>query len=281
MKIHTSKKIAAVLVPIAVFFSFVVPAFAEENTGSVSTTSSTTSTSVRTEKKVEIKDAAVRRAHTEIEKREDDLNKLLNRIGEMKHVGDDTKTAINTSVQSTLSHLGELKTKIENDTDKTELRKDMKNITEGTRVYLVVIQKARILAAVDRIGEVSDSITTLAAKLQMRITAAQTAGKDVSAIVALQADISAKLADAKTQATLAGTTVAPLVADNGDKTILASNEAAFKTARTAIKAAETDIKAAQKDIKTITSILKSVHPNNRTDKLGDNKPATSSTEANH
>ncbi len=277
MNKFTSQKIAGILVPTAVFFSFVVPALAEES-GSVDT-QTTTSTSVRAVKKVEIKDAAVRRAHAEIEKREKDLSALLKRISEMKHVSDDTKNAISTSVQDTMSNLGNLRTKIESETDKAELKKDMKNITEGTRVYLVVIQKARILAAVDRIGSVAKAIEELNAKLQTRVQLAQTAGKDVSAITALQADIIAKLAEAKTQAALAGTTVAPLVADNGDKTVFASNEAAFKTARIAIKAAETQLKIAQKDIKTITSILKSVHPNNRTNKLDDDKPVTSESEA--
>lgn len=279
MRKNISQKIAAILVPASLLFSSVAPVFAEENTETVNT-GSAASTSVRAAKKVEIKDVAVRRAHTEIEKREKDLNRLLKRISEMKHVSDDTKTAISTTVQETITRLGYLRTEIENETDKEELKKDMKNITEGTRVYLVVIQKARILAAVDRIGEVSKSIEGLNTKLQARVQLAQTAGKDVSAITALQADIVAKLAEAKTQATLASTTVASLVADNGDKTVFASNEAAFKTARTAIKTAETNLKIAQKDIKTITSILKSVHPNNRTNKISDDKPATSESETN-
>ncbi len=253
MKTNTTQKIAAVLVPAALLFSLSVPAFAEDsiqlNAGA------TISTGIRTK----TKDAAVTRASTEIKNREDDLNALLGRIQGMAHVSDSVKASISASLQGTISSLHSLKAKIDDDSDAAELKNDMKSITAGTRVYLLVAPQARILAAADRVGMVTDMVAGLNTKLQTRIAAAQTAGKDVTATVTLEADVAAKLADAKVQAAAAITAASGLTPDNGDAAKLAANNAALKTARTALMNAEKDLKAAQKDMKDCISIVKSFH----------------------
>lgn len=256
MKIQTTQKIAAVLVPTALFLGMISPALAEDSrtvTGEGNVKSSVISAGK--------KDAAVTRSSAEIKKREDDLSELLQRISEMKNVSAETKATITASVQKTITDLNTLKSKIESDTDKTELQKDLKSIANSTRVYMLVAPQARIAAAADRIGTVADMITAMNAKLQVRIDAAKTAGKDVTAIAPLQADITAKIADAKTQAAAAIAAIAGLTPDNGDTAKLQANQAALKVARTAISAGEKDLNAAQKDIKKITQVLKSVHPN--------------------
>ncbi len=258
MKTHTKQKIAAVLVPTALFMGLIAPAFAEDaGTAPVSPTIKTT---MRADREAVIKDKALAKSATEIKKREDDLNALLARINAMTKVSAGEKAAIATSIQNTISMLEALKAKIALDTDPATIKADMQSIANSTRVYLLVAPQARILAAADRVGTVADMITAMNAKLQTRITTLSATGADMSAITAAQSDITTKLADAKTQAAAAVSAVAGLVPDAGDQAKLQANQAALKTARAALVVAEKDLKDAQKDVKTIISALKTMNP---------------------
>jgi hypothetical protein len=88
---------------------------------------------------------------------------------------------------------------------------------------------------------------TLAGKLQTRISAAQSAGNNVTVAQAALTDMNAKLTDANTQAQAAITEVSGLKPDNGDQTVMQSNTAALKDARTKIQTAQKDLVAARKD----------------------------------
>jgi hypothetical protein len=106
------------------------------------------------------------------------------------------------------------------------------------------------------VNAVVAQFTALTAKLQARITAAQAAGSDVSAATTALADFSAKLADAKNQADAAVAETANLSVDNGDKSVLAANNAALKDARAKLVLAEKALKAAEADARTIAKVLK-------------------------
>ncbi|MBU6388859.1 hypothetical protein KGQ72_03240, partial [Patescibacteria group bacterium] len=98
-------------------------------------------------------------------------------------------------------------------------------------------------------------MTDLGAKIQTRITAAQSAGADVSAFAAVYADMNAKIADAKTQAAAAQAGVSGLTPDQGDKTKATANRNALIAARADLKTATKDLQAARADIKTIVQGL--------------------------
>lgn len=263
--IHTT---AAFLVPAALFLSLAVPAFAENTPG----------TKVPGASKEAAKSALINRTITEATKREGDLSSLLSRINGMTHVSDATKSSITTAVQAVIAELGTLKTKITSDTDTATLKSDTDAVIKGTRVYMLVVPQARILAAADRVGVVADMITALNTKLVARITAAEALGKDMSAQKTTDADLVAKLADAKTQALAAINAVSGLTPDNGDKTKMQANEAALKTGRTAIAAAERDIRAAEKDAKMIIAALKTVSPKAEEDKKSSDKNTENTPE---
>jgi hypothetical protein len=207
-------------------------------------------------------DAAVNTANHQIEARIDALNKLASRISEMKNVSDAQKATISTEVQTQIGDLNALLTKIQSEASSTTnfssttaFRTDVKSITDGYRIYALVIPQGSILSAVDRVNTLATSMTTLSAKLQARISAAQTAGIDVTSLNAALADLNAKVADAKTQATAAAAKVSGLTPDNGDKTVAASNAAAIKAGQANIRVADTDIKAAYKDAEMIVKAL--------------------------
>lgn len=191
-----------------------------------------------------------------IDQRIKSLQDLITRLESIKLLPADTLASVKAALQAEIDKLTALKAQIGSDTATSTLKADVGSITKGNRVFLLVEPKARITSAASRIDAVVTQLTTLGTKLQARITAAQTAGVDVSAAVTAMADFNAKIADAKTQADAAAAEVANLQVDNGDKTVLAANQAALKDARTKLNAAEKDLAAARHDAATIYGIVK-------------------------
>jgi hypothetical protein len=100
-------------------------------------------------------------------------------------------------------------------------------------------------------------MTDLGTKFSARISAAQSAGNNVSAAQSALVDFNAKVADGNTQAHAAATEVATLTPDNGDKTVMASNTAALKDAHAKIQTAQKDFVSARADAQTIVKALAS------------------------
>ena len=256
MKNSTAQKIAAVTIPLALALSFTATAFA--TTASVGAKLNTHSSTAPSEMKARLETRekdALTKSQTEITARVAALTELSTRVNAMTHVSASTKASISASIQGTISSLNTLGAKIATD-NAADLKTDMLSITKGTRVYMLLVPQLRILAAGDRAKNVADMLTSFDAKVKTRITEATTAGKNVTALVSAESDMSLKVADANLQASAAITAVSGLTPDNGDKTKMAANETALKTARAALKVAETDLRAAQKDMKTIVLGLK-------------------------
>jgi hypothetical protein len=195
------------------------------------------------------------RADQEIKRRIDALNALATRVSAMKHVSDADKSSLTASIQSQIATLTALQAKIDADTDIATLKADIQSITKSYRIFLLILPKARITAAGDRIADVAATLTTLAGKLQARISA--TTG-DTSALTASLSDMNAKITDATAQASASITEVAPLVPDNGDTGVTASNAAALKDARSKIEAAIKDLVTARQDAGSIVKGLKAL-----------------------
>lgn len=190
------------------------------------------------------------RADNEITRRVNALTKLMSRIGDMKRLTPDQKTSLTAQVQDEINALQTLKTKIDADTDIATLRTDVQSIVKSYRVFALFIPKMYIMAHADRLLDIVDTLTGIQGKLQTRIDAAKTAGNDTTAMQNLISDMTAKLADAKTQATNAINAVLPLTPDGwpGNKTTLMS-------ARTMLGTARQDIQAAHKDEQLIRQDL--------------------------
>ena len=189
----------------------------------------------------------------------DVLNKLNTRVQAMKNVSSTEKTNILNDVQTNISGLTALKSKIDADTDAKTALADEKNITGSFRIYALIVPQASILASADRVDTIV-GMTDVSVKLQTRLAAAQSAGKDVSSLQTSLSDYNAKIADAKSQAATAQSSISSLVPDKGDKVKLASNTAELKAARANIKTATQDIKTARQDVKKITQGLKALSP---------------------
>lgn len=277
MKKKSTQKIATLASTGALFLALVSPVFAIDlgaeanlNLGVNTNGTTTPGTGVRTfppknsaEKGQKIAEAQARlntKATTAIKKRVDSLNELEARLGEMKHVSDATKTSLSASISATINDLNTLSTKIAGDTTAAELKTDTASIAKNERVFMLVEPIIKISAAADRATTVAGMLTDVSAKIQSRITEAQTAGKDVTAVVALQADMTAKIADAKTQAAAALSLVSGLTPDGGDTAKLQANNTALKTARKDIETANKDLKIAQGDFDKIIKTLAAKAP---------------------
>lgn len=198
------------------------------------------------------------RADQEIGRRITALNNLNTRVQEMQKVTPDFKTALSTNIQAQITALTALKTKIDADTDGATLKADVQSIAQSYRIFVLVLPLAHIAAAADRAVTISSMMSTLGTKLQARIQAAASAGVDVTAINTILGDLSAKIIEANTQAQAAVSTSAALTPDGGDKTKMASNQAALKQARTSIQAAQKALQAARKDIELIQKSLRAL-----------------------
>jgi chromosome segregation ATPase len=186
-----------------------------------------------------------------IEKRVQSLQNLAARISSMTRLSSDQKASLSASINAEVDALNSLKASIGSDTSTTSLKADVQSITKSMRVYMLVIPQAQIAAAADRLLATAAQFEALSVKLSARIDAAQTAGKDVTALNTALSDMNAKAADAKVQANAAISATVNLKPDNGDASVQASNTAALKDARTKLEAARADLKAAFADAQTI------------------------------
>ncbi len=198
---------------------------------------------------------AKEKAVKEIDRRIESLNKLMANVTAMVKVSDVFKNNLKTNIDTQINSLTALKTKIEADTDLATLKADIKMIAESYRVYMVVMPQARISAAADRMATIINMFIGTGTKLQARVNTEKTAGKDTTEAQKLLDDMAVKITSAKTHAEEAVNLVTPLVPDNGDKTVMASNEAAIKKAQAELKLAQADIVAARKDL---TGVIKAL-----------------------
>ncbi len=213
-------------------------------------------------------DNLVKRADQEITRRITNLSSLITRVQSTKKLPISEQGTLATAIQGQISDLNNLKTKIDADTDLTTLLADVQSIKKSYRIYALVIPQTTVIAAADRVMTLVDTMNTLGGKIQARLNATQSAGKNVTSLQATFSDFAAKVSDANTQAQAAVTAVFELTADNGNKTKMQSNASALKDARAKIRTAQQDLVTARKDIQTIVDGLRT---------LGDNSTSTPST----
>jgi len=195
------------------------------------------------------------RGTTMIDARIDALNKLSTRLQDLKNVSVSEKATLSAGIQTELGDMTSLKSTIAADTSTSSMKADVQSITKAYRIYALIVPQASILAASDRVTTIVGLMNTLGTKLQARLSAS--AG--LSNLATLQADLAdfnAQVSDASTQASAASTEVASLQPDNGVASVLSSNTAALKDARSKIQAAAKDLQTARQDAQSIIQGVK-------------------------
>ena len=204
---------------------------------------------------------ATTRADQEITRRIDALNALSARVNAMVKVSASDKTSLSSTIQTQITAMNTLQAQIAADAaanSTSSLKADVQSITKSYRIFALVIPQGAIEAAADRVMTITDLMTQLAGQLQTRITAAQSAGVDMTTSVSALADMNAKVADANAQAQAAVSETASLQPDNGVQSVMASNTAALKDAHTKIQAAQQDLVTARADAGAIVKALLAV-----------------------
>ena len=191
------------------------------------------------------------RADNEISRRTTSLNALITRVAAIKKLSATTKSTLTGQIQTEVTTLTTLKTKIDADTILTALKTDIQSIVADHRIYALFIPKTNIAVGSDLILQATDSFTDIQTKLTAKVTAAQTAGQDVTAMQASLTDMATKVADAKTQANNAVTTVTPLVPDKAT-----NYTPTLQSAKTMLQASRQDLEAARKDAQSVIMGLK-------------------------
>ncbi len=194
--------------------------------------------------------SAKERAGQEIQRRIGNLEKSLARVSGMKRLSDSDKAALSSSLQGEISALTTLDATIANDTATTSLRADIQSITKSYRVYALVLPRAALTAAADRVLSVAAQLSALESKLSARIAAAP-AGTDVASLQSTLADMQGNIENAKTQANAAISEAAALTPDNGAPAAAAANASALKDARSKVQAGQQYIVVARKDAENI------------------------------
>jgi hypothetical protein len=194
------------------------------------------------------------RAGKEIQRRIDALTDANTRLQASANVSASVKTLIGNAVQAQISNLVALKAKISADTSIESVKVDIKSINSTYRNFLLVLAQGYMTVSADAVQNVSATMTSIGAKLETRINAAHTVGKDTAALSASLSDMKAKIADAKVQASAAVSLVANLSIGNSDKV----NAQAFKDARANLKTAYDELKTARRDIASMVSGLKAI-----------------------
>jgi hypothetical protein len=199
--------------------------------------------------------AARSRGDSAIDARIASLNQMITRLSSAQRLSADAKASLTATLNASIASLTSLKTEIDTGAT-TTLKTDDQSITKDFRIYALVMPQAAIDAASDRVMTIVADMQTLSAKIGTRISAAQASGADVSAAIAAHTDFDAKVADASTQAQAAVSETASLQPDNGDATLMASNTATLKDAKSKLDAAQADLKAARADVTTILAAIK-------------------------
>jgi len=209
------------------------------------------------------------RADQEIARRVKALNALSARVEAMVRLSATDKNNLSSSIQSQIAAMNALQSQITVDAaanNTSSLKTAVQSITASYRIFALILPQGTIEAAADRVLTIAGTMNDLATKLSARVQVAQSAGNNVATAQTALTDLNTKVSDASTQATAAAAAVASLTPDNGSSTVMASNTATLKDARSKIQTAQQDFVTARADAETIIKDL-----------AGFKVPATAST----
>ncbi len=193
------------------------------------------------------------RASKEIDRRVSSLIQLIDRVNGFKRLTSDQKTTFVNELQSQISSLNALKTKINADTDMITLRTDVQSVITSYRIYALFIPQMHILAADDILTTTASQSSVFAGKLQSRIDKMKSEGMDTSMMQGLMTDLQQKLSDANTQLQNVVTAVVGLTPSG-----YPGNKTALQSARTMLQTARIDLENARSDALKIMADLLSM-----------------------
>ncbi len=191
----------------------------------------------------------------EINRRLVTITVLQDRVSNPNGLTTGDRSALQAQFTADTTGLTALKTKIDGETDVTTLRSDLGLIVTDYRIYLLVVPVTTEVISADNEAATFGRLTTVAGKLQARITADQAAGKDVTQAIEDLASMNAALGQVSTT-TLAGISsqllgLTPATYNNNGpaKGDLQADHATLQGFRTSLNAARGDAVACRTALK--------------------------------
>lgn len=135
----------------------------------------------------------IARADALITNRLNSLNALLTRTQNDNRLSANEKSTLISNIQTDISGLTALKTKIDADTDAATARADTKTIITKYYVYAAFDPKMRYLIVLNNLQTATANMQALVPQLQNLINTLKSQGKDVSQIQTLLNDVSSQL----------------------------------------------------------------------------------------
>jgi len=219
------------------------------NVESVPPTNSTTSTTTAAQQRLA---NIISKGDQEITRRINNLTSVQSKITATTKLTASDQSTLSAEVSSEISGLTALKAQLDSSTTVSAAIVDVQDMFSEYRVYALVLPKVDLVKTSDDQLTTEGKLTTLAQKLQTRITAEKTAGKDVTT---LQADLNAMTSSiASAQGisnSIENTTISLQPSDyDSNHSVLSGDVAQLKTALA-------DEKSAYGEAKTIIEALKS------------------------
>lgn len=149
----------------------------------------------------------ITRSDTLITNRLTSLNTLSTRVQNDTRLSSSEKSSLSSDIQTDVSGLTALKTKIDGDTDVTTARSDEKSIITGYYVYAAFEPKVRYLIILNNLQTVTLNLQALVPQLQNLINTFQSKGDNVTQLQSLLNDISSQLTTVNTTISTGLTTV--------------------------------------------------------------------------
>jgi predicted nucleic acid-binding Zn-ribbon protein len=227
------------------------------STAGTSDTTASTTTKNSTANTQAAKQAALQniisKGDQEIERRLTSLSTLTNKVNDATKLTPDNKSTLSSEVSSTSSGLTSLKSQLDSQTTVAAAVADAKDIYTEYRVYALVAPKINLVKVADDQQVVQAKLTSLAQKLQTRITADQHASKNVTTLESEISDMNSNIRTAQAISSNIESSVINLQPSdyNSNHALLSGDDARLVTAHS-------DDKAALTDAKNIVSSLKNL-----------------------
>ncbi|HJT38131.1 MAG TPA: hypothetical protein VJ818_06875 [Actinomycetota bacterium] len=182
------------------------------------------------------------RGHLAIEARLNELQRLTALVNGATHLTASNRSSLLTKLSSDTSGLQALDSKIQADTDATTLRSDLVSIVTAYRIYVLVAPQVHLVVASDRIAAFVSLGDTIADKIQTKIDAAKSSGKDVKAAQAALDDMRKQLSQASAAIAGLAPSVIALTPSGypGNRSVLLNARSSILSVRAHLVLARTD-----------------------------------------
>jgi hypothetical protein len=173
---------------------------------------------------------------SELDRRLDNLQQAAGKVTLSATVAANDKKAMQTLLQTEISTIIALKSRLSGETDLIAARQDTQSIITEYSTYGLLFPSGRLMSTADRMMAVGNKYEIVRSNLQHKISAAKRAGKDVTKLQAALDDMRAKLADVEARYQPLPSKVLNLPKDYvAAHLVLASQRDSLKIARTNFK----------------------------------------------